>query len=388
MKDLYRLLRNLRNRERGVQPDDAWVSATRERLLMQVRNSMPTKETAKKNRRYLLATRKKLFSAMRGPIMTAASILIVILGGSLMSVRAAEYALPGDVLYTVKLVTEQTRLALEASKAEKVRLKLEFTKRRVEDLKTIMNEPDARKAERVNKAADILKQDLHTLKKQIEDSNDQDGLDKDVLDSVKVVDKEVVEVAKVLRDADKSDLDTETVQKMADAEAQAADVGLQALAVLVNAKANQNEAEITDEEISESLRQHTSVVQETVASVLALTSSTEPVVLSDDADDDAQTSSTGSIISAQSVTAPKELAEGAETGLQEVQALLETDKMIEAILKLKEVTANSFTAQTELQRILSSSVTNGTSDSLDTASSTDSGTEVDEDLDSTTSTSG
>lgn len=347
MKDLYRSLRMLRHHERGITPDDAWVKATRERLLMQVKNSIPTREVAQKNRRVLAQAYPNFFTMMRGPVLATLSVVGVIFGGSFASVRAAERSLPGDTLYMVKLVTEQTRIALESSKTGKVKLKVEFTRRRAEELKKVVQTDISNKSNRIAIAADLLKQDFHTLKEQLADAKQSVGDSKDsddirnVVETVKAVDKDVVATVQVIKDTNTDNLPADVKQKVVDAEAQAADAGVHVLEVLITASANQNGVQglVSAQEIDDSVQAHAVVAQGAINEALQIASSTNASFVASVATPTAPTSTSSGV-----------MARDAAVTLSEVQTLVQENKITEAVDKLKEASAKSYLAQSEAQK--------------------------------------
>jgi hypothetical protein len=319
---------------------------------MQVGNTMPSAETAAKNRETVAAAHPGLLKLARGPALVVLSIIFVLLGGSFASVRASDDSLPGDALYMIKLVSEQTQLALASSKPEKVRLKVAFTKRRVEDLKTVveMDEPDqSKKEERVSKAADILKQDLHTLKQQLADVSGGAQTDEDarqVAETVKQLDRETVGVLKTLEQTKKEGFGPEVKQKVADAQAQASDVGIKALEMLVEARKSEQTGDVvSEEEIGASLAEHAQAAKDSVAEILL----TAPA---------ASTSSQAEAGSSTSTDAGLILAKDAENALAEMDALLLENRTAEAIAKLKEASTKSFLAQSEASKILTQEASN------------------------------
>lgn len=342
-RDLYRSIRLLRDHKRGIQPDPSWVRDTRERLLMQVRNTIPSAEAANKNRETIAAAHPSFMQLAKGPVLVVGSIVLIVLGGSFASVRAAEHSLPGDALYLLKLVTEQTRLAFTSSKPNKVKLKVAFTKRRVEDMKTVMAAEDPEKDVRVGKAADILKQDLNTIKEQLDEVHKQEQERREVAETTKVVEKEVAEVVKKLKEA-KTDIGqtgstTEVKKKVSDAQAQAADVGITALELLVEVQKEPDASGVVSEEdIDASLAQQKEAVAEVVAEALQLMGSATST------ETDEQGASTSS-----STDSGAQLVKDAEETLLEVQSLIDEDRVDEAVHKLKEASVKSFLAQSQVE---------------------------------------
>ncbi|OGL73879.1 hypothetical protein A3E39_01390 [Candidatus Uhrbacteria bacterium RIFCSPHIGHO2_12_FULL_60_25] len=345
-RDLYRIIRSLRDRERGINPDPAWLRSTRETLLMQVKNTMPSAETEAIRRRLPIFAPlyARVMRTLRGPAVATLSISTVVLGGSIASVSAAENSIPGDTLYSVKLVTEQARLALASTKQDKVKLKAEFTIRRVAELKTIVSTPVTKKEERASQAADILKRDLDTLKQQLADV--QEGSSgSDVADIAKTVDKNAVEVVKALNET-KNELSQEVKEKVVAAQVQAADNGIKALEALVDVHADAGNTSVSDSDIGSSLAAHAEVAAVTVAATKALIGSS---------------------------TSTRELTEDAQTSLNAVQQLVQDNKLNEAVGMIKDATAKSFTAQQQAEEqslALSNATSTSSTSNVLTASST------------------
>lgn len=347
--DLYRALRALRSHERGIKPDPAWVSAARSRLLMQVKNSMPTPEVVEMNRKFTVRVWDQTLRIMRGPVTAVAAIVAVIFGGSLASVRAAEKSLPGDALFGLKLVAEQTQMALESSATGKVKLKVEFTKRRAQELQTILDQPIEKQTERAGTAADIINQDLHTLKDQLASvsGGDVSNQARDVAETAKAVDSGVTEVMKTLNETKKDDsLDPGVKQKVADAEAQALDVGMNAIVTLVQATKDESAKDVASpSDISASLAQHVGMVKDTVNAMLGAAS-----VTSTDALSSTQKASSTAValvsVTRSASTSSNALAQDAATALAQAEAFIQESKVVEATDKIKEANQKSLQAQT------------------------------------------
>jgi len=233
-RDLKQTIRSIREAERAIQPDPAWVSHTRETLLMQVANSMPTRLPSWRVRireaaRSFLPRRFSL--AMRGPAAIL-STLGIVLSGSIASVSAAERAVPGDFLYPVKLATEQTRLILTKDKSDRLKLKTEFVSRRVIEMKTIVSENRDSRKERIQEAAEILKRDLDTVKSQLHDVQAESSVAKTVR-VAKEVDRVSTAVAQDLKSV-KTTLDGESKAKVVEAETAAVNTGVKAVQVMID----------------------------------------------------------------------------------------------------------------------------------------------------------
>jgi hypothetical protein len=352
----YRSLRSLRDQARQVQPDPAWVRSARATLLMQVKNAMPTEEAVARDREPLVVMLfGRAVDAVRGPVLAIMSVLAVVLGGSIASVSASEQSLPGDVLYPVKLVTEQARLAFTSSE-DKVRVKSEFTQRRVEEFKAVSaDDTDPKKDARMGKAADVLKSDLDTLRQQLSDVQGK-AEPRNTAEAAKIVDKQAVEVAKTLSEAS-TDVSAETKEKVDAAKAQAVDVGINALEVLVSSQAMAGGEAISESELGASVAIHTQIVRGTVADAKALatftsSSSTLSVILPG--------GSATSTKSATSTTALKIVAD-AEASLATLDQLILDNQLGQVVDVLKDVTLKSMTVQKQTQQDAGATVQASTS---------------------------
>ena len=358
--DLYRTLRALRSHERGIRPDPAWVAANRACLLMQVKNSMPTSEVMLINRKFTVRMWDQVVRVMRGPIAAVTAIVAVIFGGSLFSVRAAETSLPGDPLFGLKLVAEQTQLAFESSPTERVKLKIEFTKRRAEELQTIMDNPISQQDERAGTAADIINQDLHTLKDQLASvsQNDTSNQARDLAETAKAVDSGVVDVVKTLNATKKDDsLNPDVKQKVADAEAQAVDVGMNAIVTLVQATKDETAKDVASpSDIKASLARHVGIVKESVDEMLHAASVTSTTDTLSSAQGASSTVVALVSVTASSSTSSSALAQDAATALAQAETLIQESKVVEATNKIKEANQKSLQAQTAAAADLASAL--------------------------------
>jgi hypothetical protein len=256
MGDLEKRINALRNINNRVEPNQAWVNATRRTLLMQAKNSLAgesvqTTKTIRYFYQYFVPVR--FLQVVRGPVLAVLSIFAVVLGVSSASVSAAERSLPGDFLYSLKLVTEQARLAWTSDKGEKLKLKVEFATRRSQDLKQIANSgsSEAKTSERVQKAAEILKRDLSTVQEQLEDVRAAATEPGEAVAAAKLVDQTSNELVQVLQ-ATKSSLSQETQDKVTEAQAAAAGTVVKALEVMVE-QHEESDQSIAQTEVMEAI---------------------------------------------------------------------------------------------------------------------------------------
>ncbi|MCC7356882.1 hypothetical protein IT408_00010 [Candidatus Uhrbacteria bacterium] len=259
-QDLLRRLRSLRSAERELSPDPDWVAKTREFLVLKIKQTEPIHESKTVH----LQTWKALWQLIpsqfiqwaRLPIFASVVAIIGLAGGSLLSVSAAERSIPGDFFYGLKLATEQARLALTSAKDEKLKLKTEFTGRRVEELKQVV---DAKQNNHVVEVAEIIKRDLDTMKNQLIEVSKEESATK-TADAARLVDKKSGEFMSALQQT-KQQLPPETIEKVTEVQSVAADTSVKAIAVLAE-KHQQDNVVVSASDITDALESHAKIVSE------------------------------------------------------------------------------------------------------------------------------
>ncbi len=362
---LFKRIRNIRSAARQMKPDDIWVKQTRETLLMQVANSQPVGSKPKKalSRSFNIFIPAISFKWMRAPAAIAMAIVIALFSGSLFSVSASERALPGDFLYSIKLVTEQARIALVKEPDEKVKLKTEFTKRRVDEMRQVLDSPMSDKSERVKQAAETLKRDMNTIKNQLDDVKNSSTPEK-IKETAKLVDENSGSVIADLQES-KNQLPAKERAKLSEAQAAASDTSVKAIEALVKAHADNSEV-VTEEELLEVLKTHNEKVTKTVSESTGLkadTASSSAMLDTPSADSATTTASASSTPDTAEENTGEENEEGAESPeadpegqLEEaVKNFTEADKLAaeknldEALVLVKVGTQQVFAAQKTME---------------------------------------
>jgi hypothetical protein len=249
-----------------VEPASSWVNAERARLLEQIGGMNVARvsffEWLRMAVRSLIPTSAR--SMLRGPIAAALSGLGLIVGGSMASVSASEQSVPGDLLFPIKIVSEQTRLALTTDKKEKFRLKGEFVNRRVEEIKKIASTNVEKKPERLKEATEILRRDLDTVKNQLTDVSG--GKPAERVEVAKIVDKTSSEVVAGLKIA-KASLPSEIRPQVAEVEAVAVNTSVKAVNAILDAQTDEESKKlVTKEELIQSISQKVEGVSEHLTS--------------------------------------------------------------------------------------------------------------------------
>ncbi|MCE9585923.1 DUF5667 domain-containing protein [Candidatus Uhrbacteria bacterium] len=265
-RDLLRKLHSVRTTERSIVPDAEFVLRTREKLLMQVRNTLPTRPVAMPKRAKLAMSHlipQRLMNLVRAPALAMLSVMVTVFGGSILSVSASDRSLPGDFLYPIKIATEQTRLAFTSGKIDKLILKSEFVDRRVDEIKSLATNTDPEQPARMRQAAEVLKRDLNTVKNQLSDVKSE--VTPETADAVKLVDKQseqIVEDLKLVR----NDAAEEVKVSLAEAEVAAVHAGVTAFEVLLEASNDPDSQWVVSEsDIRESINKKVDSISATLS---------------------------------------------------------------------------------------------------------------------------
>lgn len=326
-KELKALTQALEAMKEQVRPDAGWKQSNRELLLSEVKSSVTRtagwRDGVKSFAKQFLPT--EVLQLVRGPVVAVVSIIIVALGGSIASVSASERSLPGDLLYPIKIVAEQTRLVFTTNKSSKLKLKTEFVERRVSEIKTVAASDDNQKPEKVKAAAENIKRDLNTVKNQLQEVKSVST--KDSVEAAKLVDKKSVEIAKELKDV-KEGTTGEVKKTVAEAEVAAVNTSVKAVEVLIEAKKNPEvEEHVSDEELTQSIKDKVENLEKGIAA-------TAEKLNVDVGSTGTATSST--VVTATTTTEGTQPIEAATESLNEAKALLQENKLDEVPDKLIE----------------------------------------------------
>lgn len=342
-------LRRMFTELRSVKPDSAWVSETREELLQKIGGT----RVAHVGFGQRLRAAAGVFiphsarSVLRGPLAAVLSGFGLIIGGSMASVSAAEQSVPGDLLFPVKLVSEQTRLALTTDKTDKVRLKGEFVNRRVEEIKKIAQADVSKKPERLKEATEMLRRDLNTVKNQLSDTSVNDPSER--VKVAQLVDKASTEAVVGLKVA-KASLPADERPQFAEAEAAAVDTSVKAVNAILDSQTQNEDAKklVSKEELIESISKKVEGVSEhitsateqlTTAGILSASGTAELLSTTPSASLGASTSSVADLLSAQ-------------TSLAQARQLLSEDRLSEVGEKLIEASKSASSAERSAESVL------------------------------------
>ena len=258
MSEIKSKIQTLKNLRAHVSPSPEWLKSNREVLLMQISNTLES--VAEREEKFVwwkfnslwnflnIFLPKQMVGYVLRPVMAVAAIFGLVFGGWTATVFASSDSLPGDVMYSVKLATENMQTSL-ASKPDEIKLRMEFAGRRAAEVKKIVqsNVSQTKKEKKVEEAVKHLKNDLETVKVNLETIK----TDPVVANSNQVV----VEVAKVV-DQKSTEIQKSLEQTNTDAAVTAA--ALPAVAATVPAVLNNNAVPVVDQ-----VKQAAAVAQDT-----------------------------------------------------------------------------------------------------------------------------
>ncbi len=235
-RELKAAVRQLRDAERRIRPDAAWVARTRNVLLKEVRRDAlkraPVSFGARIKALILSFIPRPVVDTVRGPVMAALSVFGVVLGGSLASVSAAERSIPGDLLYPVKLATEQARIFMEKEPPNQLKLKVEFVERRGEEIKELAKSDTPKNTARLKEATDSLKQDLDAVKLQLHTVGIESSAPKAVA-AAKDLDEKSGRLVQTLKEV-KEVVPEEVKSSVTEVQVAAVNAGLKAVQILID----------------------------------------------------------------------------------------------------------------------------------------------------------
>ena len=357
--DILRKFAAVRSTDRGIVPDQAWVLRTRERLVKDAKQSLASGAMQQPSRMKALRAfvPARAFDFLRAPALAMMSILVTVLGGSLVGVSASERSVPGDFLYPIKLAGEQTRMAFISDKTERIKLKTEYVDRRVAEIKTIASQPNPESSARLKEAAKGLKRDLDTVKNQLRDVKQEKG--PKAAEVAKLVDQKSGEVVQELKQV-KDVVAQEVKSTMAEAETAALQTGVTAVEVMIDVKADPESKEIiTDEEVANAIESKVVDIQASLSGTAERLRAVSPSgTIPDQSASSSMTSSTSVSLDFLTASSSAFQINAASATLQEVRVLLDENKLEEVTDKLHE--AATAAAQAEATFALASSSTTPT----------------------------
>ena len=182
-KELIKKLKELKE----IKPSEEWVVLTKENII---------REGITENRAFLSSI-GSIFNVrpLLKPVLAGAFCFSLLFGVFVLS--QSQNVLPGDLLYSVKKISEQARLSL-ASEEEKPKVQLELTQKKLDELRKIAEENRGKNlASAVQEVEESMKQTAESLKKVAEVRNDG-KIVKEVKEKVDIIEEQKGEVESIL----------------------------------------------------------------------------------------------------------------------------------------------------------------------------------------------
>lgn len=157
---------------RKAVPDSEWKAKNRELLYNQISSTVNAEKGGIK---YFINSNLfiQYLRTIPQSTMVAVFIFVFLAGGSVISLRASENAVPGDSFYIAKIMSEKTQQALTFDEKNKALLGLEFAGKRAQEINQVLaqSEISEKSEKQVEKLVDNFKKEIKTAKTRIEKIN-------------------------------------------------------------------------------------------------------------------------------------------------------------------------------------------------------------------------
>ncbi|MBF8280831.1 MAG: hypothetical protein HW383_604 [Candidatus Magasanikbacteria bacterium] len=356
---------------RGINPAANFVARNREILMMQVKNTLAARvkdsvEQPTLAQKLRLAWKKigmvkagelvraflpqQSFRLALRPIMIIALVFVVATGGWITTVSASLNSLPGDVLYSVKIATEKTQLALTSmtgGAAAETALRVSFVARRVDEVSKIVETASVsgknskEKQAQVTNTARRIKEDLKQVNASIEEMKKSDPTK--VMEVAKMVDRKTSEFHTAIKKSD-GQLDSQIKSDLTQIKDAVTDSGVKAVQTIVE-KHLEGDKSLTQNEVKDKVDDKIKMLAADVADsvqdvvqIVNVTSATSTVT------------ATGKVVN---LILPTQTATDAvKTSLEQARVALQKNDFSGAMDKVKE----GATATQEVEKIVDQAV--------------------------------
>jgi hypothetical protein len=234
-KELARALKQLKTLKSAGAPSAEFLSRSRDILMMQIKNSSaePVKMSGLARARWILssAVPRDFYKSMVRPMAASFAMLFVAAGAWAASVSVSYETVPGDALYSLKMMAEKTQLTF-SSQDVKPSLQVEFANRRLEEINKIANRSAIKNKEaRTKEAVKNFNFYIAAVKTELDDLASGSSSEK-AMEVAQMVNRKTEEYGTVLNQV-RASAGTET-QKEVDKATSAVDgAALQAVNVIV-----------------------------------------------------------------------------------------------------------------------------------------------------------
>jgi hypothetical protein len=172
MPDIIQQLKDMKQSQVAGAVDDVQAKHARAELLQAIGGQ----QSAPLFVDYISYYREAFGKAISVPVTVMASLVILIFGGGMTTVNAAYDSLPGDTLYTVKILTERAQLQFASGERRAV-LHTEFAHRRLQEAVELTDDPA--RSDDAEDAMDAFRAQLaaaNTELQQLQEEGDEETL--------------------------------------------------------------------------------------------------------------------------------------------------------------------------------------------------------------------
>jgi len=254
---------------RSIKPESGWKAAQKEMLMKQV--FAAAREDNKKGGiiLYIKEAFSHEMSVLAQPIASVAVIIMIVVGGGVFSITAASEATPGSFLYTVKIVSEKTQFALTTKPEEKIKLRVSFVERRVNEITSVASNNDNKV---LGEIAGNLANDIMSVQSELSEIENKDI--NSALDMARAINSKTTELRQKLVDAKSvlSQLTGDAARQIDDAIEGVDAASLKALSTIIKATGENDDKKDVNSRVAtkiESTKEKINEVKESLNSVFS-----------------------------------------------------------------------------------------------------------------------
>lgn len=371
-KEFKKQFEQLSKMSEYIRPDQAWVALNKQKMMRQIQNStaFEKKETSWMETLEFWLPKNRVLAPLR-----IAMVLFIIVGmtaGSwIAGVSASNSSLPGEVLYKVKIATENTQLAITSAFSSQddkasntAKLQLEFAERRSKEVKKLVAKNNAEATAQVPPTIQKLKETIQDAQDNLKEVT-KGGTPENIISLAQDVTEKTSAIAQDLKEATEQspDQDAALAKEVVATSKIVNDTGLQAIEVVLEDKkvvdASNQEVikELVQEKVDilvqniadskaavEQVKQLSAIATSTLEAQISVSSSTLPT-LTTDIKISTTTAAQVESVSTEEVKKAGDSIKKADLVAGEVKVLLEGNNVKEAIQKAK--TLNDLTTETQ-----------------------------------------
>lgn len=339
---------------KNIKPRKDWVDGQRELLLSQI-----TAQTSYKPQSVFINSWFFTKSIMpvgfvkfvARPVGVMTVLVAFLFSTGMLGVNASKGSLPGDLLYSVKLTSESVQVGLTSKEEKKAELHVQFAEERVKEIVQVAKSNDinpADKKEKIQQAAEVLKQDLQQAQTHLDNANQDSNKAQDVVASAQIVDvKAQALTAQIATSKDalvtaQIGVDSkDVIKKLDEAQAASTATSVAAVGVIVDKQVS-GEVKLPENElvnnIAKKIDDATATVKATTETVKTMVddAAIKPADLNATAASGNFTQVVDSNATLQTVTEIKDKPEQATQMLNEAKQLLEQGNLSSALDKVQQ----------------------------------------------------